>query len=563
MVDAKETRQDDGPGNFIEDLIREEIAQGRVKVHTRFPPEPNGYLHIGHAKSIVLNHGLSSLLPDAKFNLRFDDTNPAAEETEFVDSIKEDVRWLGADWEDRLYFTSDYFQQLYDWAETLIQKGLAYVDSQSTADIRETRGDFHNPGTNSPYRERSVEENLDLFRRMRAGEFDEGAHVLRAKIDMTHKDLKLRDPLMYRIKKAAHHRTGDAWPIYPIYDWAHGQSDAIEGITHSICTLEFQNHRNLYNWFLEALEIENPPRQIEFARLSLTYTLLSKRNLQLLVNSGQVSGWDDPRMPTIAGMRRRGYSPESIRAFAKRVGVSKNNTLVDVTLLEHALREDLNATSPRRMAVLRPLKLVITNYPENKVEEFEVDNIPGVEEAGKRKVSFSKEVWVEQDDFKKEAPKKWWRLAPGNEVRLRGAALVTVTDFDEDADGNVTEVRCTYDEASPGGAASDGRKIKGTIHWVSAAHATSATVRLYDRLFKVEDTSTLDNYVDGINEHSLEVLEGCQLEASLTKVEALQRFQFERLGYFCVDKESTAEEKVFNRTIGLRDSWAKVAKKGK
>ena len=560
-----DARQDEGqPGNFVAEIVEADLARGATggRLMTRFPPEPNGYLHIGHAKSIVLNFGLATLAPEGVCNLRFDDTNPETESTEYVESIQADVRWLGYDWGDRLYYASDYFPQLYAWAEKLVEKGLAYVDTRDEETIRATRGDFHTPGEDSPHRDRSVEENLKLLRAMKAGELEEGAAVLRAKINMKSKDLKLRDPLMYRIKKVPHHRTGDEWCIYPMYDWAHGQSDAIEGVTHSVCTLEFINHHALYDWFLEALEIPEPPKQIEFGRLNLTYTVLSKRKLQQLVSEGHVAGWDDPRMPTLAGMRRRGFTPEAIVRFCERIGVSKNDGVVDVGLLEHELREHLNATSRRIMGVLDPIKLVLTNYPEDQEDWFELENIPKQPEAGTRKVPFSKVLWVERDDFMKEAPKKWWRLAPGKEVRLRGAALVTCDEVIEDAEGNVVELRCTWDPESRGGTPADGRKVRGTIHWVSAKHAVDAEVRLYDRLFAAENPSSGEGgFLDHLNPKSLEVREGCKLEATARGMAPGTRVQLERLGYFVVDADSTDAAPVFNRTITLKDSWAKIAKK--
>lgn len=562
-VSSRNTDDDGQPGNFVADRVRADLASGAKggRLLTRFPPEPNGYLHIGHAKSICLNFGLASLAEQGDTNLRFDDTNPEAESTEYVEAIERDIHWLGFDWGETL-FTSSYFEQLYAWAEKLVEKGLAYVDERDLETIRATRGDFHHPGQDGPHRDRPIEENLALLRKMRAGELPDGAAVLRAKIDMASKDLKLRDPLMYRIKKVPHHRTGDEWPIYPMYDWAHGQSDAIEGITHSICTLEFVNHHGLYDWFLRALEIENPPEQIEFAKLALTYTVLSKRRLLQLVEQGHVNGWDDPRMPTLAGMRRRGFTPEAIRAFCERVGVSKSDSTVDISLLEHALREDLNATSPRRMAVLDPLKLTITNWPEGREIEVELDNLPGDPSGGTRQVAFSGSVWVEREDFMEQAPKKWWRLAPGNEVRLRGAALVTCEEVVKDAEGRVTELRCSYDPKSEGGEASDGRKIRGTVHWVSAAHAVDAEVRLYDRLFLAEYPMAGDgDFLQHLNPDSLEVRQGCKLEPSLATLAPGERVQFERLGYFVADPDGTPERPVFGRTISLRDSWAKIAKK--
>lgn len=563
--DLKAEERADQPGNFVADRVQDDLKSGAKggRVHTRFPPEPNGYLHIGHAKSICLNYGLSKLHPEGTFNLRFDDTNPETESDEFVRSIEEDVRWLGVEWKQTL-FTSSYFEQLYHWAESLVERGLAYVDERDMETIRATRGDFHSPGTNSPFRDRPAEENLAKLRAMRAGEMEDGSAVLRAKIDMGSKDLKLRDPLMYRIKKVPHHRTGSEWPIYPMYDWAHGQSDAIENITHSVCTLEFVNHHALYDWFLGALEIENPPEQIEFAKLALSYTVLSKRRLKQLVEDGHVSGWDDPRMPTLAGMRRRGYPPEAIVAFCDRIGVGKVDGVVDITLLEHALRENLNATSHRRMAVLDPIRLTITNWPQDHEFEAELANLPGDESGGTRKVKFGGELFVERGDFKKDAPKKWWRLAPGREVRLRGAALVTCDEVIEDDAGNVIELRCSYDEKSEGGEASDGRKIRGTIHWVNAQTAVTAEVRLYDRLFSAEHPMAGDgDYLSHLNADSLEVRKGCKLEPLLATASPGDRVQFERLGYFVRDPDGSDDALVFGRTIGLRDSWAKIAKNKK
>jgi glutaminyl-tRNA synthetase len=552
------------PSHFIKDEIDEDLRTGRyARVATRFPPEPNGYLHIGHAKSICLNFGLASEY-GGTCNLRFDDTNPSTEETEYVESIMEDVRWLGFAWEDRLYYASDYFEQLYEWAELLIQKGLAYVDSQTMDEIREARGNYYRPGKESPFRERDAEENLDLFRRMRAGEFPDGAHVLRAKIDMQSPNMNMRDPLLYRIRHATHHRTGDDWCIYPMYDYAHGQSDAIESITHSICTLEFEGHRLLYDWFLEALELDPRPRQIEFARLNLSHTVMSKRRLLQLVAEEHVSGWDDPRMPSLAGLRRRGYTPEAIRAFCDRIGVAKNDSMVDVALLEHAIRQDLEQRARRVMGVLRPLKLVIENYPEDRVDELECPYFPEDPSRGTRRVPFTRELFVERDDFREEAPKKWFRLAPGREVRLRYACLVTCKEVVKDESGEVVELRCTWDPESRGGNAPDGRKVKGTIHWVSASHAIDAEVRLYDRLFTREnpmDASDGGSFKDHINNDSLEVLSACKLEPSLKGTEPMTKVQFERLGYFCVDADSTQDRLVFNRTVPLRDSWAKIEKK--
>ncbi|MCS7041462.1 MAG: glutamine--tRNA ligase/YqeY domain fusion protein [Bryobacteraceae bacterium] len=551
------------PSNFIRDIILRDIETGKYggRVHTRFPPEPNGYLHIGHAKSICLNFGLAREF-GGKCNLRFDDTNPCKEEVEYVEAIMEDVRWLGFEW-DGLYYASDYFDQLYEWAKKLIRKGKAYVCDLSPEEVRQYRGTLTEPGRESPYRNRSVEENLELFERMKNGEFPDGARTLRAKIDMASPNLNMRDPVMYRILHATHHRTGDKWCIYPTYDYAHGQSDSIEGITHSICTLEFEDHRPLYEWFLRELEIY-APQQIEFDRLNLTYTVLSKRRLLRLVEMGFVRGWDDPRMPTLSGMRRRGYTPEAIRAFCSRIGVSKTNGVVELGLLEHCLREDLNRRAPRVMAVLRPVKLVIENYPEGQVEMMEAVNNPEDPSAGTRLVPFSRELWIEQDDFRETPPKGYFRLYPGNEVRLRYGYIVRCTGCVKDAEGRVVEVRCTYDPATRGGDTPDGRKVKGTIHWVSVPHAFEAEVRLYDNLFvkpDPDDTEPGKDWTSNLNPNSLEVLEGCKMEPSLKAAKPGDRFQFERLGYFCVDPDTTAEKMVFNRTIGLRDTWAKVEKK--
>ena len=549
--------------HFIRTIIEEDVQNNKNdgRVHTRFPPEPNGYLHIGHAKSICLNFGLAQDF-NGKCNLRFDDTNPTKEEQEYVDSIIEDVHWLGYDWEDRLFYASDHFDTLYEWAVELIKKGLAYVDDQSAEEIRATRGTLKEPGSNSPYRERSVEENLDLFERMRAGEFKDGEKVLRAKIDMASPNLNMRDPVMYRILHERHHRTGDKWCIYPMYDWAHGQCDSIEGITHSICTLEFEAHRPLYDWFLDQLGVHHP-QQIEFARLELTYTILSKRKLLQLVNDGHVNGWDDPRMPTLSGMRRRGYTPAAIRNFCDRIGVAKSNSVVDVAMLEHAVREDLNKTAQRVMAVLDPLRVVIENYPEGQTEEVEAINNPEDESMGKRKLPFSRVVYVERSDFREEAPKKWFRLAPGKEVRLKYAYYITCREVVRDASGEVVELRCTYDPESRGGWTTDGRKVRGTLHWVSAEHAIEAEVRLYDRLFTVPepDADKEKPFTDYLNPHSLDILNGCKLEPSLARAKPGERFQFERQGYFCVDsKDSRTGKPVFNRTVPLRDSWAKIEK---
>ena len=556
--------------HFIEEIVEADNASGKHggRVLTRFPPEPNGYLHIGHAKSICLNFGLAARYGGAT-NLRFDDTNPVKEDVEYVDSIREDVRWLGFGWKGE-HYASDYFQFLYDYAEYLVQQGKAYVCDLSEAEIREYRGNFHVPGKASPYRDRTPEENLDLFRRMKAGEFPDGSKVLRAKIDMASGNMNLRDPLMYRIRRAHHHRTGDAWLIYPMYDYAHGVSDALETITHSICTLEFEDHRPLYDWFLEqdteGRFFQRPlPRQIEFARLNLTYTVMSKRRLLLLVQEGHVKAWDDPRMPTISGLRRRGFTPESVRAFAERVGVAKRDTVIDVGLLEFAIREDLERKAPRAMAVLRPLRLVIENMPEGEIHWLTLPNHPEDPAFGTRQVPFGREVFIERDDFREEAPKKWFRLAPGAEVRLKGACLVRCTDVVRDAAGEVVELRCTWDPASLGGDAPDGRKVKGTLHWVSAAHAVPAEVRLYDRLFTAEDPMDVPEGGDWratLNPGSLEVLAEARVEAAVAEAAPGTRFQFERLGDFCADPDGRPGAPVFNRTVGLKDSWAKLEAKG-
>ncbi|HHY46201.1 MAG TPA: glutamine--tRNA ligase/YqeY domain fusion protein [Firmicutes bacterium] len=550
------------PPNFIEDIIEEDLKQNKNdgRVHTRFPPEPNGYLHIGHAKSICLNFGLA-----AKYgglcNLRFDDTNPTKEDVEYVESIKEDVRWLGFDWDDRLFYASDYFDQLYEYAVQLIKAGKAYVCDLSPEEIKEYRGTLTEPGKDSPYRNRSVEENLDLFERMKAGEFPDGSRVLRAKIDMSSPNLNMRDPVIYRILRATHHRTGDKWCIYPMYDFAHPISDALEGITHSICTLEFEDHRPLYEWFINNLDVPSRPRQIEFARLNLTYTVMSKRKLLELVKRGIVSGWDDPRMPTISGLRRRGYTPEAIRAFCERIGVAKANSMVDIALLEHCIREDLNKRAPRVMAVLRPLRMVIDNYPEGQVEWLDAVNNPEDPSMGTRKVPFSRVLYIEQDDFREDPPPKYYRLAPGREVRLRYAYLVKCTDFVKDEKtGKVMEIHCTYDPDTRGGNTPDGRKVKATLHWVSAPHAHEAEVRLYDRLFTKEDPGAEDDFLACINPNSLEVLKACKIEPSLAGAKPGGRYQFERLGYFCVDPDSSEGRLVFNRTVGLKDEWAKIEK---
>ena len=548
------------PLNFLEEIIEESIARGDKRVKTRFPPEPNGYLHIGHAKSICLNFGLAKKY-GGLCNLRFDDTNPVKEDVEYVDSIKEDVRWLGFEWAGE-HYASDYFDQLYEWAKELIKKGLAYVDDQTQEQIRQTRGTVTVPGTESPWRNRSVEENLDLFERMRAGEFGDGEKVLRAKIDMAHPNMLLRDPIMYRILHSEHHRTGNKWCIYPMYDYAHGESDSIERITHSICTLEFDVHRPLYDWFIEKLGIF-PSHQYEFARLNLTYTMMSKRKLLQLVQEGIVTGWDDPRMPTISALRRRGYTPESIRMFADKVGVAKRDNVIDLGLLEFCVREDLNRRAERRMAVLDPLKVVITNYPEGKQETVECVNNPEDESAGRRGVPFGREIWIERSDFMENPPKKYYRLSPGGEVRLRYAYLIRCDEVIRDAEGRVTELRCTYDPESAGGKSSDGRRVKGVIHWVSAAHAVRAEVRLFDRLFtraSLDDPEEGKTFLDYLNPESLRKVTG-YLEPSLAEASVGDKFQFERTGYFCMDRDSAPGRPVFNRTVTLKDSWAKIADK--
>ena len=548
------------PLNFLEEIIEESIARGDKRVQTRFPPEPNGYLHIGHAKSICLNFGLAKKY-GGLCNLRFDDTNPVKEDVEYVDSIKEDVRWLGFEWAGE-HYASDYFDQLYEWAKELIKKGLAYVDDQTQEQIRQTRGTVTVPGTESPWRNRSVEENLDLFERMRAGEFGDGEKVLRAKIDMAHPNMLLRDPIMYRILHSEHHRTGNKWCIYPMYDYAHGESDSIERITHSICTLEFDVHRPLYDWFIEKLGIF-PSHQYEFARLNLTYTMMSKRKLLQLVQEGIVTGWDDPRMPTISALRRRGYTPESIRMFADKVGVAKRDNVIDLGLLEFCVREDLNKRAERRMAVLDPLKVVITNYPEDKQETVECVNNPEDESAGRRGVPFGREIWIERSDFMENPPKKYYRLSPGGEVRLRYAYLIRCDEVIRDAEGRVTELRCTYDPESAGGKSSDGRRVKGVIHWVSAAHAVRAEVRLFERLFtraSLDDPEEGKTFLDYLNPESLRKVTG-YLEPSLAEASVGDKFQFERTGYFCMDRDSAPGRPVFNRTVTLKDSWAKIADK--
>ncbi|UCE62089.1 MAG: glutamine--tRNA ligase/YqeY domain fusion protein [Phycisphaerales bacterium] len=550
--------------NFIQEIIEEDLRTGKWdgRVHTRFPPEPNGYLHIGHAKSICLNFGLAEQY-NGICNLRFDDTNPIKEEDEYVESIKEDVSWLGFDWEDRLLFASDYFEQMYQYAVQLVKAGKAYVDDLNAEQIREYRGTLTTPGRNSPHRDRSIEENLDLITRMRAGDFPDGSRVLRAKIDMASPNLNMRDPVIYRILKASHHRTGDEWCVYPMYDWAHGLEDSIERITHSICTLEFENHRPLYDWCLRELGVYHP-QQIEFARLELTYTVMSKRRLLELVQEGHVSGWDDPRMPTISGMRRRGYTPESIRNFCKAIGVAKFNSTIDIARLEHAVREDLNKKAPRVMAVLRPLRVVIDNYPEGQVEELDAVNNPEDAGMGARKVPFSRVLYIEQDDFREDPPRKFFRLSPGREVRLRYAYFVTCVDVVKDAQtGEIVELHCTYDPATRGGDAPDGRKVKSTLHWVSADHAIEGEVRLYDHLFgkpNPDDVETGSDYKSNLNPYSLETLPSCWVEPSVVDWKPGSRCQFERLGYFCVDPDSSDGKLVFNRTVSLRDTWAKIEK---
>jgi glutaminyl-tRNA synthetase len=553
--------------DFIRDRIREDLANGAVEaVVTRFPPEPNGYLHIGHAKSICLNFGIATEF-GGQCNLRFDDTNPAKEDQEFIDAIQADVAWLGVGWDGNVKYASDNFEQLYGWAEQLIGDGRAYVDDLSPEQMREYRGTLTEPGRDSPHRGRGVDENLNLFRRMRAGEFPDGARVLRAKIDMASGNINLRDPALYRIIRAPHPRTGDAWCIYPTYDFAHGQTDAIEGVTHSLCTLEFEGHRPLYDWLIDNLPVPARPRQYEFSRLNLTHTVLSKRWLTQLVTDGRVSGWDDPRMPTVSGLRRRGVPASAIRDFIGRLAISKNEGVVEAAMLEHCIRDPLNDTAPRRMAVLRPLKIVIENYPEGQVEEVDAVNNPRDETAGTRKVPFSREIYVERDDFMEDAPKKFFRLSLGREVRLRAAYFITCTDVVKDDAGEVVELRCTYDPETRGGDSPDGRKVKGTLHWVSARHAVEAEVRLYNPLFLEENPGAANDLLSVLNPESLEVLTGCKLEPSLADfgaadIGAGEVVQFERLGYFCMDQDSTVEEPVFNRTVGLRDSFAKAMAKG-
>ncbi len=550
--------------NFIEEIVREDIESGKNggRVHTRFPPEPNGYLHIGHAKAILLSYGIAKKY-NGKFNLRFDDTNPEAEETEYVDGIKEDLRWLGVDWEDSEFYASDYFEKLYDWAEMLIKQGKAYVCELSPEEVSANRGTPTEPGK-SPYRDRPIEESLDLFRRMRNGEFPDNSMTLRAKIDMASPNMHMRDPIMYRIKHLEHHRTGNKWCIYPTYDWTHGQSDYIEGITHSLCTLEFQVHRPLYDWFLDQIqEGDYRPRQIEFARLNLNYTVMSKRKLLRLVKEKYVAGWDDPRMPTITGLRRRGYTPEALQIFIDKVGIAKRENVIDLSLLEFSVREDLNKKAQRVMGVLDPLKVVITNYPEDQTEMLDAVNNPEDESMGKRKVPFSREIYIERADFMENPPKKFFRLAPGREVRLRYAYFVKCTDVIKDENGNITEIHCTYDPLSRGGNSPDGRKVKATLHWVSAKDAIEAEVRLYDRLFSKENPDDVEeghDFIENINPDSLIITKG-YIEPFVKNAKTLDKFQFERIGYFCVDKDSTPDKLVFNRTVTLKDTWAKISKR--
>jgi glutaminyl-tRNA synthetase len=562
---AESSTESEGRSNFIRDIIIQDIKAGKhgARVQTRFPPEPNGYLHIGHAKAICLDFGLAAEF-GGKCNLRFDDTNPSKEETEYVEAIMEDIRWLGFKW-DGLFYASDYFQQLYEWAVQLIKAGKAYVCDLSADEVRVYRGTLTEPGKDSPYRNRSIEENLDLFERMKNGEFPDGSRTLRARIDMASPNLNMRDPVLYRILHMEHHRTGNQWCIYPMYDYAHGQSDSIEHVTHSICTLEFEDHRPLYNWFIEHLGIF-PSQQYEFDRLSVTYTVMSKRKLLKLVQEGRVEGWDDPRMPTLSGMRRRGYTPEAIRNFCANVGVSKTNGITRLSHLEYFLREDLNKHAPRVMAALRPLRVVIDNYPDGLVEEMDAVNNPEDASAGTRKVPFSKVLYIEQEDFREDPPKQYYRLAPGREVRLRYGYLITCRNVVKDAEGNVVELHCTYDPETRGGNTPDGRKVKSTIHWVSASHAVDAEVRLYDTLFAKEnpdDVAEGQDFTANLNPNSLEVLTGCKVEPGLRDAAPGSRYQFERMGYFCVDPDSTAGKPVFNRTIGLRDTWAKIEQRAK
>ncbi len=556
----------EGSVDFIRTIVAEDISTNKWsgKVITRFPPEPNGFLHIGHAKSICLNFGIADENKGGRCHLRFDDTNPVTEEDRYVNSIQEDVRWLGWDWGEHLYYASDYFEQMYEYAVQLIENGFAYICDLDASQISEYRGTLKSPGKDSPYRNRSVEENVDLFRRMKEGAFEDGYCVLRAKIDMASPNMNLRDPVMYRILHTEHHRTGSKWSIYPTYDWAHGLEDSIESVTHSICTLEFENHRPLYDWYLDKLEIHHP-QQIEFARLELTYTVMSKRKLLQLVDEGHVKGWDDPRIPTICGMRRRGYSPEAIREFCRRIGINKFNSTIDIALLEHCIRDNLNKTSNRVMAVLKPLKVIIDNYPEDEEEWMDAVNNPEDQSAGTRKVPFSKVLYIEQDDFMEDPPKKFYRLGPGREVRLRYAYFVTCTDVVKNDGGKIVELHCSYDPATQGGNAPDGRKVKSTLHWVSASHALRAEVRLYDHLFskeRPEVTAEGEDFRSNLNPKSLQVLSDCMVEPGLKDVRHLTRFQFERLGYFCVDTDTTGDRLIFNRTVTLRDTWAKIKKKG-
>ncbi len=552
------TTAEKGSKDFVRSIVEEDMASGKHdgRIHTRFPPEPNGYMHIGHAKSMCLNFVIAGEY-GGQCNLRFDDTNPTREEAEYVDSIMEDIRWLGFDWEDRLCFASDYFEKMYSFAEQLIEGDSAYVCDLSQEEVREYRGTLTEPGRNSPFRDRSIQENLDLFRRMRHGEFPEGSRTLRAKIDMTHANINMRDPAIYRILKERHLRTGDDWCIYPMYDYAHCLEDSIEEITHSLCSIEFEDHRLLYDWFLNQLDIFHP-RQIEFARLNLTYTVMSKRALRRLVESGAVTGWDDPRMPTLSALRRRGVTPESIRSFISRIGLAKRDSIVDMALFEHCIREDLNMTSERVMGVLNPLRVVIENYPDGKTEEFDFVRNPEDESAGKRKVPFSRVLYIERDDFREDPPRKYYRLAPGREVRLRYAYLITCTDVVRDENGEVTEIRCTYDPETRGGNAPDGRKVRGTLHWVSALHSLEAEVRLYDRLFTIENPPLDERMEEFLNPESLKILTGCRVESCLASAEPGERVQFERKGYFCMDTDSMPGKPVFNRTIPLRDTWAKI-----
>ena len=547
------------PRHFIQRIIDEDNVTGKFdnRVHTRFPPEPNGYLHIGHAKAICLNFSIADEF-GGKCNLRFDDTNPTAEEEEFVRSIKEDMKWLGYDWEDRLCFASDYFQQMYDYAVELIKKGHAYVCDLTSDEIKNTRGTLTEPGQNSPFRNRSIDESIDLFERMKAGEFSDGSRTLRAKIDMGHPNMNMRDPVVYRILHADHHRTKDQWCIYPMYDWAHGLEDSIEEITHSLCSLEFEDHRPIYDWYLDTLETYHP-QQIEFARLNLSYTIMSKRKLKKLVDNKHVSGWDDPRMPTLSGLRRRGFTPDAIRNFMEEIGVAKRDNVMEMTKLESTLREDLNKRCERRMGILNPLKIVITNYAEGKEEFLEAVNNPENEKAGRRKVPFGRELYIEHNDFMEDPPKKFFRLAPGREIRLRYAYFITCNDVVKDADGNIVELKCTYDPETKGGNAPDGRKVKATIHWVSVAHAIDAEVRKYDRLFKVPSPGSMENFMDALNPDSLNILENCKLEPELNQAEIGIPIQFERLGYFCKDIDS-GDTPIFNRTVPLRDTWGKIEK---